>query len=131
LLGSTTEIDAIDEHICDLLLASLAEDYLVVPGGLSRERGLDLVRTVNTVTDRTVKSRREGDSFGRYGNSSTESTGSSPVTVTGIRCVTGRKAKEGEGDDVATACTCVVWHWCDAVSCASERAVAGKTRWAA
>ena len=52
---------------------------------MSRERVLDIVWTVNTVTDRTVKSRRKGDSFGRYGNLSTESTGSSPVTVTGIR----------------------------------------------
>ena len=85
MLGSTTEIDAIDEHICDLLLASLAEDYLVVSGGLSRERVLNLVRTVNTVIDCRLKSRRKGDSFGSYSNSSTDSTGNSPVTVTGMR----------------------------------------------
>ena len=50
MLGSSTEVDAIDEHICDVVFASLAEDNLVVSGGLSRARDLDLVWTVNTVT---------------------------------------------------------------------------------
>ena len=46
-----------------LSFASLAKDYLVVSGGLSRERVLDLVWTVNTVTGSTVKSRGMRDSY--------------------------------------------------------------------
>ena len=43
MLGSSTEVDAIDEHVCDVVFALLAEDCLVVPGGLSRERDRNLV----------------------------------------------------------------------------------------
>ena len=63
MLGSSTEVDAIDEHICDVVFALLAEDYLIVSGGLSRDRVLDLVWTVNTVTCPTVKSRGMRDSY--------------------------------------------------------------------
>ena len=48
---------------CDVVFASLAEDCLVVSGSVSRERVLDIVWTVNTVTGPTVKSCGMRDSY--------------------------------------------------------------------
>ena len=85
----------------------------VVSGGLSRECVLDIVWTVNTVTCSTVKSRRMRGNSNWYAVSAR------------------RKAEEGEGNDVVSACTCTVLRWCDAVNCTCEWTVAGKTRCAA
>ncbi len=63
MLGSSTEVDAIDEHICDVVFALLAEDYLVVSGSVSREPVLDIAWMVNTLTGSTVDSRRMRDSY--------------------------------------------------------------------